>query len=355
MGQKKSTKGAIVIGWINHGKPADCGETMKNQLMIQRLTELGVKCRIIDIKGWRKRPWVFIQLAWDLVAHKKDTILFCSTATNTYPMMRIMHRIGWKQKTVHWVIGGLFGERVQNGFFDRKVIRIIDYSLVESPLMKKQLDACGIRNVRVVPNFKPIDYLPDISWKKDAPADRAFRFVYLSRIIPQKGCGVIIDAAKHLNDNGLQHKYTIDFYGKIDDEYKDTFMNAINSLPNVNYAGFLNLREKSGYDTLSGYDMMLFPTFWPGEGFAGIFIDAQISGLPMIATDWMHNKYFLKEGKTATFIPVHDVQALYIKMEACIEGSYDLFAMALECQKCAKEYDVQNVITENLLKEIDIL
>lgn len=53
---KQSTKGVIVIGWINNGKQADCGETMKNQLMIQRLTTLGVKCRIIDIKGWRKRP-----------------------------------------------------------------------------------------------------------------------------------------------------------------------------------------------------------------------------------------------------------------------------------------------------------
>ena len=36
---------AIVIGWINKGKPADCGETMKNQLMIHRLEELGVTSR----------------------------------------------------------------------------------------------------------------------------------------------------------------------------------------------------------------------------------------------------------------------------------------------------------------------
>ena len=26
---------AIVIGWINKGKPADCGETMKNQVIIK--------------------------------------------------------------------------------------------------------------------------------------------------------------------------------------------------------------------------------------------------------------------------------------------------------------------------------
>ena len=30
---------AIVVGWINKGKEADCGETMKNQLMIKRLEE----------------------------------------------------------------------------------------------------------------------------------------------------------------------------------------------------------------------------------------------------------------------------------------------------------------------------
>lgn len=76
----RTSNAAIVIGWINYGKAADCGETMKNQLMIQRLTELGVHCRIIDIKGWLKRHWVFFQLAWDLVTHKKrhnHFLVFC--------------------------------------------------------------------------------------------------------------------------------------------------------------------------------------------------------------------------------------------------------------------------------------
>jgi len=60
-------KSAIVIGWINSGKPADCGETMKNQLMIQKLEELGVHCYQVDFKGWKKRPWVFLYLLWCMV------------------------------------------------------------------------------------------------------------------------------------------------------------------------------------------------------------------------------------------------------------------------------------------------
>lgn len=355
MRRNRTSNAAIVIGWINYGKAADCGETMKNQLMIQRLTELGVHCRIIDIKGWRKRHWVFFQLAWDLVTHKNDTIIFSSSAANTYPMMKIMYRVGWKQKTVHWVIGGLFGERVMNGFFDREVIKIIDHTLVKSPLMKEQLDNCGIRDVRVVPNFKPISYYPDIGWRKNHDETRIIRFVYLSRIIPQKGCDYIIEAACALNDRGLQDRFEIDFYGKIDDGYKKSFLQSLSELDNVHYSGFLNLRENTGYDILSRNDMMLFPTYWPGEGFAGVFIDAQISGLPMIATDWRHNKYFLKENQTAVFIPVHDVDALTEKMKVCIQGEFDLYAMAQECPKLAMDFDTKSVITAKLLKDINVL
>lgn len=354
MKSKDVTNAAIVIGWINNGKAADCGETMKNQLMIHRLEELGIKCRIVDIKGWRKHPWVFLQLAWFLLAHKGDTIIFSSSASNTYPMMRLMRLVGWKQKTVHWVIGGLFGERVSNGFFDKEVIKIIDHTLVESPEMKTQLDACGIKNVRVLPNFKPIQYLPDISWKADAECGRKIRFVFLSRIMPQKGCDYIIEAAKILNAKGLGERFEIDFYGKIDQDYEPRFLDSLRGLDNVKYAGFLNLRVNAGYDTLSAYDVMLFPTYWMGEGFAGIFIDAMVSGLPMIATDWKHNKYFLKEGETAIFIPVHDAEALATQMENCIMGRVDIGQMSVQCQRRALDYDVRRVISIDLLNDIGI-
>ena len=129
----------------------------------------------------------------------------------------------------------------------------------------------------------------------------------------------------------------------------------MSELDNVHYSGFLNLRENTGYDILSRNDMMLFPTYWPGEGFAGVFIDAQISGLPMIATDWRHNKYFLKENQTAVFIPVHDVDALTEKMKVCIQGEFDLYAMAQECPKPAMDFDTKSVITAKLLKDINVL
>lgn len=52
------------------------------------------------------------------------------------------------------------------------------------------------------------------------------------------------------------------------------------------------------------------------------------------------------------FIPVHNVIALYEKMKECIDGNYNIQEMAKLCQKEASHYDVDNVITKELLEEI---
>lgn len=342
---------AIIIGWINKNKPADCGETMKNQLMIQKLTELGVKCYLADFKNWRKHPWVFLQLLWFMFVHHDATLIFSTSTQNVYPMMKLMARIKWKQHTVHWVIGGSLGQKVKDGEYQANIIGYMDYTLVESNLMKQQLTGCGVKNVLQVPNFKPINYYP----KHLGIHGDKLKFVFLSRIMPEKGCDYILDVAKMLNDNGYAQKYEIEFYGKIAESYNEVFEHKVSSLPNVHYAGFLNLRENSGYDKLASYDVMLFPTYWKGEGFAGIFIDAFISGVPIIASDWAHNRQFLKENETALFVPVHDVEALFFKMQQCVDGVYPLEKMSNKCQEEAQKYDINKVITKGLLKRLEII
>ena len=347
-------KEAIIVGWINKGKPADCGETMKNQLCIKKLESFGVKCYQIDFKNWRKHPWVFLQLGWYMLSKRKATLIFSTSVKNVYPLMKVMKKIKWKGNTVNWVIGGNLGQQVQDGVFDADVIGFIKHTLVESSLMVDQLTGCGVIGVRELPNFKPIDYFPKRP-QKYPNSNRPLRLVFLSRIMPDKGCDYILEAARLLNEEGLEEKYSIDFYGKIADEYKDEFETKITLLSNVSYQGFLNLRENEGYDSLSNYDLMLFPTYWRGEGFAGVFIDSFIAGLPIIATDWAHNRMFLEEGKTALFIPVHDVLALKASIKDSIEGKYDLAKMSLNCQNEANRYNVDNVVTEQLLSEIGVI
>lgn len=348
-------KEAIVVGWINTGKPADCGETMKNQLLIQKLESLDIRCHLIDFKNWRKHPWVFLKLAWFLLFRRDCSLVFSTSTKNVYPLMKLMKKIHWKQHSILWVIGGLMGENTVKGVFSPDVIDYMDWILVESKIMVEQLNSVGVDHVLHVPNFKPISYYPNIDRRLESRQNgRKLEFVFLSRIMPEKGCDYILQSVSKLNELGLENQFEVSFYGKIAPSYEKKFLSDVETLENVQYKGFLDLTRRAGLDELSRYDVMLFPTYWKGEGFAGIFMDSFICGVPMIASDWAHNRQFMEENETAMFVPVHDVSALTKKMKECIEGVIDLTKMSKKCQKTAPMYDVDNVVTGDLLKKIGL-
>ena len=87
-------KEVIFVGWINKGKPADCGETMKNQLCIQKLEEFGINCMQMDFKNWRKHPWVFIQLVANMITHKDAALVLSTSPQNVYPLIKALKKIG---------------------------------------------------------------------------------------------------------------------------------------------------------------------------------------------------------------------------------------------------------------------
>jgi glycosyltransferase involved in cell wall biosynthesis len=342
-------KDIIFVGWVNQGRAPVDGETAKNQYIIAELKKC-CKMTVLDFYKKRKHPWIYLQALWALVSQPHATIVLSTSASNIYGMLKWFKKLNLQRDVVHWVIGGTLGDRVKNGIFDADVIGYAKHTLVESPLMLQQLEECGVKGIIQVPNFKRIDYLPKVSVPQNV-----LRFVFLSRIMAEKGCNEILTAAKLLNEWGMQNRFIVDFYGKVADDYKTTFEEGLSKLQNVKYQGFLDMRQKEGYDKLATYDMLLFPTYWKGEGFAGIFIDAFVSGLPMIITDWAHNSQFVKEGETGLFIPVHDAKALASKMKECIEGQFDIYKMKGLCQIEAKKYDVHKIVTKELLKKIEIL
>lgn len=346
-------KKAIIVGWINKGKIPDCGETVKNQLMIKRLQNLGVKCYQCDFKNWKKHPWVLLKLLFCLIFHHEATLILSTSAINIYSFLKTLKRIGWKQNIVHWVIGGTLGDNVEQGIFDASVIGYANHTLVESTLMVQKLGVKKIAGVKQVPNFKLITYIPEIK-KKYPGNNQKLRLVFMSRIMQEKGCDYITEAAKALNSQNFQNAFSIDFYGKIANDYEKKFLKNIEDIPNVHYRGFLNLNDNSSYDTLSEYDLMLFPTYWEGEGFAGVFIDSFVAGVPLLASDWAHNRCFLKEGKNTIFIKPHDVNGIITEIRNCINGVYDLDEMARRSQNEASKYDVNKVISSELLSEIGV-
>jgi len=341
---------AIVMGLVRSGKTAVCGETMKNQYIIDGIKPFFNKVIVSDFYGWKRRPWVIAQFILALITHRKAVLILSTSAQNIYPLIKVLYYVPHKLRVVHWVIGGSFHKKVMNGTYKARYFDKLLVNFVESTQMVESLKKCGVSNAVYVPNFKSI---PNIPCHKTASG--TIRFIFLSRIIPQKGVDYILEAAKQLNTHGLSRKFTIDFFGEIEKSYEQDFKQKISGAKNIAYKGLLKLREPGGYEKLTEYDMMLFPSYWKGEGFAGVFIDAFIAGLPVLASDWNFNPEIIEHGKTGLVIPVHSVSALHDAMLEVIEDKIDLRKMSENCRAQAAALDVSRVITQELFTNVHIL
>lgn len=345
----------LFVGWVNQGNIPLVGETVKNQFIIREL-EKYCRVRVLDFYHRKKRPWVYLRAAWMFVRYPQAHIIFSTSAKNVYVILRILKSFGIKRHIIHWVIGGAFGQLVKSGRFKADVFNYVDINLVQSRKMIAQLEEAGVHNAEYINNFKPITFIPDIDkCLEKRNAQGKTRFVFLSRVHPAKGCDYILQAAATLAEQGYRDKFIIDFYGEIDDDYRERFMEQVNSLDNVAYKGVLNLMDSAGYQVLSSYHAFLFPTFHPSEGFAGVFIDAFIAGLPVIASDWAYNREILDDGRLGVIVPVHRLDLLSDAMSDCMDGQLDLEGMARKAFAEASRYDAANVITKEFIHKLGLL
>lgn len=340
----------IFIGAIDIGNMATNGETMKNQMLLRRFEDLFDKVIAVDAYQWRKRPWCFFQILFALLCNRGAKVVVSASGAARH-LFSFLYYVPLKKKVYEWVIGGNRAEKMRKGVYSVKVLKRLKKIIVEGNCMVQELNSMGLNNVVCVPNFKPVDYLAS----KNKSGSKIFRFVFLSRVHPSKGVNEIIEACKSLNDNGYKESFIVDFYGPFATDYKHHFESLIKPFDNVNYRGFLNLMDNKGYEKLSEYDVMLFPTYWDGEGFPGIAIDAYMSGLPIIASDWSMNKEVVDDGVTGFIIPAHDSKALALKMKAFLDKQYDLKTLTNNCIERAKLYDYRNVVTKDLLINLGLL
>ena len=348
-------KKVLFAGWVNQGRAPVDGETTKNQYIIAELKKY-CKLTVLDFYEKNRHPWIYLQALWAFSTQPNATIILSTSAKNVYGMLKLFKALHVRRDIIHWVIGGAFGKHVQEGRFQADIFNYVKYNLVQCKGMIDELESAGVTNAKFVSNFKPITYYPDLEKAiAGRKASDKLRFVFLSRIMSDKGCDYLLEAIQILNRKGLQDKFVVDFYGKIDASYQKTFMQKLNDLDNANYNGLLDLRTNEGYDTLATYHAMLFPTYWKGEGFAGVFIDAFIAGLPVLASDWAYNAEILSGEQLGLVFPTHDVTALADTMEKCILGKADLTGMALRARNEAAQYQADRVMTEEYLKSIKLL
>lgn len=337
----------IFIGPLRLGQTPRGGDTMKNTLFLKRFREVFEKVYVVDTIDWRKKPFIMIKMLW-LLAFIRNAKVVVSCEEGASKIIDILYYVRLQNNVFYWVVGSGFPTRIASGSLSPKHYSFLKRIMVQSPNMVKSLNEAGLKNVLYIPNSKPI---------YDIPVEQhngRIRFVFLSRILPEKGIELIFSCVRHLNAEGLTEQYEIDFYGMIGDQYL-AFEENVGKYSNVTYHGLLDLTQEIGYRQLATYDAMLFPTFYEGEGFPGVLIDAFISALPVIASDWHCNTEIIQDEKTGFIIPHKDEGALYDKMKMIIEHRERLLPMKLACKKEAQRYDRNNILSETNLQRIGLL
>lgn len=169
-------------------------------------------------------------------------------------------------------------------------------------------------------------------------------------MIEEKGVGLLIDASRKLYEE-YGKKFSVTFYGSQTNTYSQGYFDTLDC-DYISYGGFLNLKSKEGLRQLSEYDVMVFPTYFEGEGFPGALIDAFKAGLPVIASDFHANPDVISNPALGVLIKPKDVDSLKSAMLGFIENPSRISTMSIAVQKDVCKYDIDKVLNKENFNRI---
>lgn len=179
---------------------------------------------------------------------------------------------------------------------------------------RKPMRVLGYGNVRGVDmeRFDP-DRFADV--EKD---ESKFRFVFVGRIVGDKGINELVEAFVRLNKEYPETKLSLVGNYEADlDPLKPETIEAIESNSNIYACG-----AKYGDDLLTEYmksDCFVMPSY--REGFPNTVMEAGAMGLPSIVTDINGSREIIINGENGIIVPSKDADALYKAMKQIVEDS----------------------------------
>lgn len=175
-------------------------------------------------------------------------------------------------------------------------------------ITKKPMKVLGYGNVMGIDmeRFDP-NRFTDV--QKD---DNTFTFVFVGRIVGDKGINELVEAFVKLNEKHPDTRLVlVGTYESELDPLKPETLQKIESCKAIDACG-----PKYGDDLLMEYlksDCFVMPSY--REGFPNTVIEAGAMGLPSIVTDINGSREIIVDGKNGVIVPPRTVQLLYDAME----------------------------------------
>ena len=145
-----------------------------------------------------------------------------------------------------------------------------------------------------------------------------YTFLFLSNMIETKGVVEVLKACSILKSKGV--KYVCNFVGKRSTVSKERFEGLIKELCVESYVNYLGAKyNEDKISELRNADSLVFPTYYPGECFPLVLIEAMEYGLPCISTFEGGIPSLIDDGETGFLVQSKDTEALADKMLWLIE------------------------------------
>jgi glycosyltransferase involved in cell wall biosynthesis len=308
----------FVFGYFGYLTNQLDGQTVKTRSVHQLLEEkVNIQIPFYDTEKIKSNKLSLIPALLQLVQSKH--VIYLPAQNNLksfFPFLFILSKI-FNFKIHYFVVGGWLFNFLQNNQSLVQKLKGIHKIYPETNRLCQQLsEKYEINNTCVFPNFRFFE--PDEPKLAIAQeSNHSLKLVFFSRINKLKGINTIFDILPR-----LKFPVEVDFFGPIHPSEEDDFLKRISRSKNARYRGILQPSEV--YQVLMQYDVLLFPTQYYTEGLPGAIVDAYISGIPVIATEWVHAHEFIQHGKTGFLIPFTNCEDQLIVFLEQINSDRDL-------------------------------
>ena len=217
--------------------------------------------------------------------------------------------------------------------------------LIAGKITHKPLKVLGYGNVKGVDMDKCSRRPEVIKIAEKLRKEDCFTFLFVGRIVRDKGINELCEAFKRLHDEHPNTRlWLIGPYEDSLDPISQESRDMINEENAIHALG-----KRSGDELLSYYaaaDCFVMPSY--REGFPNTVLEAGAMGLPSIVTNINGSREIIKDGVNGVIVPPRDAKALYQAMQLMLRSTIDRNRMAGNARKMIADRFEQSFVRKCL-------
>ena len=207
----------------------------------------------------------------------------------------------------------------------------VKYDLQHYGITRKPMNVLGYGNVRGV-DMAHYCRTAEVMAKADGIRQSdVFTFVFVGRIVRDKGIGELVDAFSRLNKEISGTRLLLVGYYEDTDPLDDAVRQEIDNNPAIVMAG----RQTDVRPWYAASDALAFPSY--REGFPNVVLEAGAMGLPSIVTDINGSREIMSEGENGVIVPALYADALYEQMRRMVRDQSFTARLAANSRRMVAE------------------